>query len=271
AITGVCVLGVFGFAVFYSKDAILEAAFARGTGLANLAFWAGAVAALLTSFYSWRLVFLTFYGRPRWIESEHIQHSVHKTPEQAGEDTTGGYHPHESPLSMLVPLGVLTIGAVFAGFAFKGAFVDGEAFWAGSIYYNANLIHALHGVPLWVKLTATVVMILGFVTAWFAYIKDTSLPAKFVAQFRLVHQFVYNKWYFDELYHLLFVKPAFWLGRVFWQQGDVGTIDRFGPNGAAWLVQRGALVAKRVQSGYLNSYALIMLLGLVAAITWVLF
>ncbi|HEX5645015.1 MAG TPA: NADH-quinone oxidoreductase subunit L [Erythrobacter sp.] len=271
AITGVGVLGVFGFAGFYSKDAILEAAFARGSDLATLAFWAGAVAALLTSFYSWRLVFLTFFGKPRWIESEHIQHSVHKTPEQAGEDTTGGYHPHESPVSMLVPLGVLTIGAVLAGFAFKGAFVDGEAFWAGSIHYNADLIHALHGVPLWVKLTATVVMIIGFITAWFAYIKDTTVPARFVAQFRLVHQFVYNKWYFDELYHLLFVKPAFWIGRVLWQQGDVGTIDRFGPNGAAWLVERGALVAKRVQSGYLNNYALIMLLGLVAAITWVLF
>ncbi len=271
AITGVGVLGVFGFAGFYSKDAILEAAFARGTGMANFAFWAGAGAALLTSFYSWRLVFLTFYGKPRWIESEHIQHTVHKTPEQAGEDTTGGYHPHESPLSMLVPLGALTVGAIFAGFVFKGAFIDGEDFWAGSIYYNANLIHALHGVPLWVKLTATIVMLLGFVTAWWAYIRNTSIPGKFVEQFRVVHQFVYNKWYFDELYNFLFVKPAFWLGRIFWQKGDVRTIDRFGPNGAAWLVQQGAVVAKKVQSGYLYSYALIMLLGLVAAITWVLF
>jgi NADH-quinone oxidoreductase subunit L len=122
-----------------------------------------------------------------------------------------------------------------------------------------------------VKLTATFVMIVGFVTAWFAYIKDTSIPGKFVEQFRVIHRFVYNKWYFDELYHLVFVKPAFWLGRIFWKKGDEGTIDRFGPNGAAWLVQRGALVAKKVQSGYLNSYALIMLLGLVAAITWVLF
>ncbi|RGP40653.1 NADH:ubiquinone reductase (H(+)-translocating) [Altererythrobacter insulae] len=277
AITGVGVLGVFGFAGFYSKDAILEAAFARGTDMSMFAFWAGAVAALLTSFYSWRLVFLTFYGKPRWIESEHIQHSVHKTPEEAGEDTTGGYQPHESPISMLIPLGVLTLGAVFAGFVFKYPFIDGSseavngAFWGGSIYFNENLIHALHAVPLWVKLTATFVMIIGFVTAWFAYIKDTSIPGKFVEQFRVVHRFVYNKWYFDELYNLIFVKPAFWLGRVFWKQGDEGTIDRFGPNGAAWLVQRGAGVAKKVQSGYLNSYALIMLIGLVAAITWVLF
>ena len=277
AITGVGVLGVFGFAGFYSKDAILEAAFARGTDMAMFAFCAGAVAALLTSFYSWRLVFLTFYGKPRWIESEHIQHSVHKTPEEAGEDTTGGYHPHESPISMLIPLGVLTVGAIFAGYIFKYPFIDGSAeavngaFWGGSIYFNENLIHALHAVPTWVKLTATFVMIVGFVTAWFAYIKDTSIPGKFVEQFCVIHRFVYNKWYFDELYHLVFVKPAFWLGRIFWKTGDEGTIDRFGPNGAAWLVQRGALVAKKVQSGYLNSYALIMLLGLLAAITWVLF
>ena len=114
-------------------------------------------------------------------------------------------------------------------------------------------------------------MIVGFVTAWWAYIKDTSIPGKFVEQFRLVHDFVYNKWYFDELYNIVFVKPAFWFGRIFWQRGDVGFIDRFGPDGIAAVVQRGALVAKKVQSGYLYSYALIMLVGLVAAITWVLF
>ncbi|WP_394727792.1 NADH-quinone oxidoreductase subunit L [Altererythrobacter sp. GH1-8] len=277
AITGVGVLGVFGFAGFYSKDAILEAAFARGTDMSYFAFWMGAIAALLTSFYSWRLVFLTFYGKPRWIDSEHIQHSVHKTPEEAGEDTTGGYHPHESPVSMLIPLGVLTVGAVFAGFVFKYPFIDGSAeavngaFWGGSIYFNEGLIHALHGVPLWVKLTATFVMIVGFVTAWWANIRNPSIPAKFVEQFRAVHQFVFNKWYFDELYNAIFVKPAFWLGRFFWKRGDEQTIDRFGPDGAAWVVQRGAVLAKKVQSGYLYSYALIMLVGVVAAITWVLF
>lgn len=278
AITGVGVLGFFGFAGFYSKDAILEAAFARGTDLSMFAFWMGAFAALLTSFYSWRLMFLTFWGKPRWIESEHIQHSVHKTPEEAGEDTTGGYKPHESPIPMLIPLGVLTIGAIFAGFVFKYPFIDGSSvmvdpngFWGASIYFNENLIHALHAVPLWVKLTATVVMVLGFVGAWFAYIKDTSIPGKFVEQFRYVHQFVFNKWYFDELYNAIFIKPAFWLGRKFWIIGDQGIIDRFGPNGAAWIVSKGAVAAKKVQSGYLYSYALIMLLGLVAAITWILF
>ncbi|XUU60066.1 NADH-quinone oxidoreductase subunit L [Erythrobacter sp. HA6-11] len=278
AITGVGILGFFGFAGFYSKDAILEAAFARGTDMSMFAFWMGAIAALLTSFYSWRLVFLTFYGKPRWIESEHIQHSVHKTPEDAGEDTTGGYHPHESTLTMLIPLGVLTIGAVFAGWYFKYPFIDGSlkgevtgAFWGGSIYFNEGLIHALHAVPLWVKLTATCVMIVGFLTAWWAYIKNPSIPGKFVEQFRYVHRFVFNKWYFDELYNLIFVKPSFWLGRMFWKRGDEKTIDRFGPDGAAWVVQRGAVLAKKVQSGYLYSYALIMLVGVVAAITWVLF
>jgi NADH-quinone oxidoreductase subunit L len=271
AITGVGIVGAFGFAGFYSKDAILEAAFASGTELGGFAFWAGITAALLTSFYSWRLMFLTFWGKPRWIESEHIQHSVHKTPAQAGEDTTGGYHPHESPLTMLVPLGVLSVGAIAAGQLFAPTFLDSAEFWSGSIFYNEALIHAMHGVPTLVKYAAFIVMVLGFAGAFWAYIRNTAIPGKFVAQFQLVHQFVYNKWYFDELYHAIFVKPAFWLGRQFWVRGDQGTIDRFGPNGVAWAIQRGALVAKRFQTGYLYSYALIMLMGLVAAITWVMF
>lgn len=272
AITGVGIYDLhIGFAGFWSKDAIIEVAYARGTDLGQFAFWMGVFAALLTSFYSWRLMFLTFWGKPRWIESEHIQHSVHKTPEQAGEDTTGGYHPHESPVSMLIPLGVLSVGAVLAGQVFAPTFLDSEAFWNGAIFYNEGLIHAMHGVPVLVKYAAFIVMVTGLLGAYWAYIRNTSIPGKFVAQFRLVHRFVYNKWYFDELYNVLFVKPAFWLGRQFWQKGDVGTIDRFGPNGVAWVVAQGALVAKKVQSGYLYSYALIMLLGLVAAITWVLF
>ncbi|KUO54738.1 MAG: NADH:ubiquinone oxidoreductase subunit L [Sphingomonadales bacterium BRH_c42] len=272
AITGVGIYWLHaGFAGFHSKDAIIEVAFARGTELGTFAFWLGTISALLTSFYSWRLMFLTFWGKPRWIESEHIQHSVHKTPQQAGEDTTGGYHPHESPGSMLVPLGGLALGAIFAGWIFSHAFLDSEAFWGGSIYYNEALLHAMHGVPLPVKLAASIVMVLGLFGAWLAYLRDTSLPGKFVAQFTLVHRFVFNKWYFDELYNLLFVKPAFAIGRLFWQRGDIGLIDRFGPDGAAWVVARGAVAAKKVQTGYLYSYALIMLIGLVAAITWVLF
>jgi NADH-quinone oxidoreductase subunit L len=271
AITGLGVyhLGV-GFAGFWSKDAILEVAFARGTQVSATAFWLGVGAALLTSFYSWRLLFLTFWGKPRWIESEHIQHAVHKTPEQAGEDTTGGYHPHESPVAMLIPLGVLTIGAVAAGQVFAPKFLDDAAFWAGSIFYNEPLIHAMHAVPYWVKYSAFVVMLLGFAGAYLAYIAKPGIPAKFVATFGALHNFVYRKWYFDELYDAIFVKPAFWLGRKFWQLGDIGTIDRFGPNGIAWVVDRSATAAKSIQSGYVYTYALIMLLGLVAAVTYVL-
>jgi NADH-quinone oxidoreductase subunit L len=286
AITGVGIYWLHaGFAGFHSKDAILEAAFASGTDMGRAAFFLGAFAALLTSFYSWRLVFLTFFGKPRWIESEHIQHAVHDAhgheahghhahddhhDDHAHGDGTGGYHPHESPWTMLVPLGLLSVGAVFAGFVFSPKFIDSAAFWNGSIAYDEHLIHAMHGVPLWVKLSATIVMLVGLSIAWLAYIKDTSIPAKFVEQFRYLHTFVYNKWYFDELYNAVFVKPAFWLGRVFWQKGDVGIIDRFGPDGAAWVTVKGAALAKKVQSGYLYSYALVMLLGLVAAISWMM-
>jgi NADH-quinone oxidoreductase subunit L len=283
AITGVGVLGVFGFAGFYSKDSILEAAFASGTEMGRTAFWLGAFAALLTSFYSWRLVFLTFFGKPRWADSEHIQHAVHghheRPDEEHGDSThanvhphegTAGYHPHESPWTMLVPLAVLSLGAIFAGFLFHGAFIEDEGFWNGAIAFNEQLIHSMHEVPLLVKLSATIVMLIGFATAWLAYIRDTSIPARAAEQIGPVYRFLYNKWYFDELYDFLFVRPAFWLGRVLWKRGDEGIIDRFGPDGAAWAVDKGAVVAKRVQSGYLTSYALIMLLGVVAAVTWVL-
>jgi NADH-quinone oxidoreductase subunit L len=153
---------------------------------------------------------------------------------------------------------------------FSPAFINGESFWNGAVFYNEGLIHAMHGVPLWVKLSATVAMVVGFLIAVQGYIRDTSLPAKVAEQLGPVYRFVFNKWYFDELYNLIFVKPAFWLGRQFWQRGDVGIIDRFGPNGAAWAAVQGAALAKRVQSGYLYSYALVMLLGLVAAISWVM-
>ena len=294
AITGVGVYWLHaGFAGFHSKDAILEAAFASGTELGQFAFWVGVVAALMTSFYSWRLVFLTFFGKPRWDQSEHIQHAVHgdhhdhPSDEHAGEETeahdhghghshaheaqgdgTAGYHPHESPLSMLVPLIVLAVGAVFAGWVFSHAFLESADFWGGSIFYNEHLMHAMHDVPTWVKLSATVVMLIGLLIAWYAYIRNPKFPAAVVEQIGVVHTFVYNKWYFDELYDFLFVKPAFWLGRLFWKQGDQGIIDRFGPNGAAWVVAKGSTYAQKIQSGYLNSYALVMLLGLVGAISW---
>ncbi|MEY3905675.1 MAG: hypothetical protein RIR59_498 [Pseudomonadota bacterium] len=285
AITGVGVLGVFGFAGFYSKDAIIEAAFASGTQAGGLAFAVAVFAALLTSFYSWRLVFLTFFGKPRWSQSEHIQHAAHDhghdhahgdghaAHDGHGHDDDGtlGYHPHESPLPMLVPLIVLTFGAVFAGYVWHHHFLDpemGAAFWQNSLAFDAHLMHAMHEVPLIVKLSASIVMVLGLALAWWAYIKDTSVPARFTATFRGLYQFLYNKWYWDELYDRLFVKPSFWFGRLFWKTGDEGTIDRFGPHGAAEVVLQGSRLAARFQTGYLYSYAFVMLLGLVGLATW---
>ncbi len=273
AITGVGIVGVGGFAGFYSKDAIIEAAFASSAPWSGYAFFIGVLAALLTSFYSWRLMFLTFFGKPRWIHSEHIQHSVHKTPETAA-DATGGYHPHESPLSMLVPLGVLALGAVFAGFLFHGGFIEadaGKAFWANStLAFNEHLMHAMHEVPLWVKLASTVAMLTGLFIAFSMYIRSETAPAAVAGHFAPLYKFFYNKWYFDELYALIFIKPAFWFGRLFWKAGDVGIIDRFGPNGSAAVVAFSSRMAVRMQSGYLYTYALVMLLGLVGMMSWMM-
>jgi NADH-quinone oxidoreductase subunit L len=284
AITGVGVAGLFGFAGFYSKDAIIEAAFASGTESGGIAFAVAVFAALLTSFYSWRLIFLTFFGKARWAQSEHIQHAVHDAPQgedrhhdehahgdHAHDDGTLGYHPHEIPWAMLVPLAVLTVGAVFAGYVYHDQFLGAEAgakFWNGSLAFDAHLMHKMHEVPEWVKLSATVVMLLGLFTAWMAYIKDTTIPARFTAAFQPLYQFLLNKWYWDELYNLIFVKPSFWFGRLFWKQGDQGTIDRFGPNGVAALTMFGSRWAGKLQSGLISSYAFAMLLGLAGLATW---
>jgi NADH-quinone oxidoreductase subunit L len=173
---------------------------------------------------------------------------------------------------MLLPLLVLSLGAVFAGFVFEHYFVsEGEgAFWKGSLVFPEHLLHAMHGVPLWVKWAPFTVMAIGFVTAWYGYIRNLDFPKSVVAQIGPVYTFVYRKWMFDELYDRIFVKPAFWLGQVFWKVLDIGIIDRFGPDGAAAVVARGSTYAQKVQSGYLYSYALVMLLGLVGAISWVI-
>ena len=284
AITGVGIAGIAGFAGFWSKDAILESAYASGSVPGGVAFFLGAVAALLTSFYSWRLMFLTFFGKARWGASEHIQHAVHghhEAPDEEHGDSaheadmppegTGGYHPHESPWTMLVPIGLLAVGAVLAGQLFHGVFLDadaGPAFWQGSIAFDTHLAHAAHEVPLWVKLTATIAMLLGLAIAWNNYIRSPGAASRFVEQFRPIYNFVSNKWYFDELFDFLFVRPAMRVGRFFWKRGDEGTIDRFGPHGAAVAVAVGNRVTTRLQSGYLYSYALVMLLGLIAAASW---
>jgi len=283
AITGVGVAGL-GFAGFWSKDAILESAWASGSVAGTMTFWLGVIAALMTSFYSWRLIFMTFYGEPRWAASEHIQHAMHGEHDDPAEEHgdsahdpqrvptgTGGYHPHESPLTMLVPITLLAIGALAAGQIFHGIFVDAERapeFWRQSIAFSQHLAHAAHESPLWVKLSPGIVMLIGLWIAWNNYIRDPAAAGRFVATFPAVYKFVSNKWYFDELYDRIFVRPALWLGRLFWKGGDEGTIDRFGPHGAAYAVSVGNRITYRLQSGYLYSYALVMLLGLIGAATW---
>jgi len=140
----------------------------------------------------------------------------------------------------------------------------------GSLVFDEHTIHALHSVPTWVKWAPFTVMALGLLTAWYGYIRNTRFPAAVAEQLGPIYTFVYRKWMFDELYHYAFVVPAFWLGRQFWKIGDIGLIDRFGPNGAAWVVAKGSTYAQKVQSGYLYSYALVMLIGLVGAISWVI-
>src|SRR5687768_15277607 len=226
AITGVGIIQIggfagFGFAGYYSKDAIIESAFASASAPGAIAFLVGVFAALLTSFYSWRLMFLTFWGEPRWAASEHIQHALHgdhhdhPDDEHAGHDTgpdepgaeaiptgTGGYHPHESPWTILVPLGVLSIGAILAGFLFHAPFIEAEEgahFWGTSIAFDSHLAHAIHEVPLWVKLAPGTVMLIGFLIALQAYVRNTELPGRFVGQWGVLYRFLYNKWYFDEI------------------------------------------------------------------------
>ncbi len=223
AITGVGIIQVaglpsFGFAGFFSKDAIIESAFASGTTLGGFAFFIGVFAALLTSFYSWRLMFLTFFGRPRWAASEHIQHALHDghhdhpDEEDAGHDTrphepgidaipagTGGYRPHESPWTILVPLGLLSLGAVFAGIAFHHVFLDpaeGAHFWAGSIAFDTHLMHAIHEAPLWVKLAPGTVMILGLAIAYYGYVRNPAFPACLRRQFQAALPFPFEQMVF---------------------------------------------------------------------------
>src|SRR4051794_21815931 len=203
---GVDVAGGIGFAGFWSKDAIIESSWASGSVAGTVAFWLGVIVALMTSFYSWRLIFLTFYGEPRWAASEHIQHAlhhVHEAPDEEHGDSAhdaglpatgaGGYHPHESPLTMLVPIVLLAVGAVFAGQFFHGIFIGPERapeYWRGSIAFVRHLAEAAESSALWVKLSPTIAMLLGLWIAWNNYIRNPQAATRFVETFPAVYRFV---------------------------------------------------------------------------------
>jgi NADH-quinone oxidoreductase subunit L len=256
ALAGLGIPGLFGFAGFYSKDIILEAAWGAHTGVGNFAFWLGIIAALLTAFYSWRLLFMTFHGTPR-----------------ADEKVMD--HVHESPKVMLIPLYVLAFGAIFAGILGYEYFVghDMEHFWGESILVleEHGALEAAHHAPLWVKLAPLVVGIVGIALAYLFYIARPDLPGQVAARFRGIYLFLLNKWYFDELYDTIFVRPALFIGRGLWKSGDGALIDGVGPDGIAAATRDLARRAGRLQSGYVYHYAFAMLIGVVLMVTWYLF
>ena len=255
AITGVGIpLTHYGFAGFFSKDAIIESAFAAGFGTAQYGFVLLVLAAGMTSFYSWRLMFMTFYGAERGDKKTHA-------------------HAHESPWVMLVPLIVLAVGAIFAGMYWVGDFFGDnvEGFFGASVYNNHatnHVIHDAHYVPIWVKLSSTIVMLGGFALAWVFYIYRPAAPVALAKQQHAIYVFFLNKWYFDELYECIFTNPAKALGRFLWKFGDGRMIDGTINGIAMGMIPLFTRFLGRVQSGYLFHYAFAMLLGLLALIAW---
>ncbi len=254
AITGVGIpLTMIGFAGFVSKDAIIESVFASGT---TYAFTILVFAAGLTSFYSWRLMFLTFWGEARGDKHTHE-------------------HAHESPLTMLIPLAVLAVGSVLAGMVFYGPFFGSTEqvrdYFGAAIFMaeGNNLVTEAHYVPAWVKVSPFVAMLSGLGLAWLFYIRDTALPKRLAETFPGAYQFLLNKWYFDEIYDAVFVRPAKFIGRFLWKKGDGAVIDG-GINGLAMgIIPFFTRLAGRAQSGFLFHYAFAMVLGIVVIVTYV--
>ena len=295
AITGVGLPNLhLGFAGFYSKDGIIEASWAAGlhNPAAQFAFVVSLLAACLTSFYSWRLAFMTFHGTPKWAHAddghEAQAHDAHAHDSHAHDDHGGhadhghddhghghDHKPHESPLPMLIPLGLLAIGAVAAGYLFVENFIGHhqEEFWNGAVFNAAtnHILHEMHNAPAWVLWAPLVVTVIGFLVAVYVYILKEGMGARIAAQEGPLWRFLYNKWFFDELYDATFVRAAKFLGDLFWKGGDQKIIDGLGPDGvsaASMLVGKGT---GRLQTGYVYHYAFVMLLGIAGLLTYALF
>ena len=279
ALTGVGIpLLAIGTAGFYSKDTIINATFTAGTGIGTYAFVLTLTAAAMTSFYSWRQFLMTFHGRYRGADEDvHLEHAdadahAHDEPDPAHAHGHALQlsEVHEAPLSMLAPLAVLAVGALFAGAIFDHWFVgaDAHGFWRNAIAFATGRSAGEENIPTWVEFGPFVATILGFAIAYYYYILHPALPAKMAARRGMLYVFLYNKWYFDELYNFLFVRPSLWLGRVLWKVGDGRIIDGLGPDGISARVLDATRGAVRLQSGYIFQYAFVMIIGVVALATW---
>jgi NADH-quinone oxidoreductase subunit L len=242
------------FAGYFSKDAIIESAYAAHNPFSTYAYLLTIAAAGLTSFYSWRLIIKTFLGEPH--DREHYEAA------------------HESPLWMLIPIGVLAVGSVAAGFPFKELFASPhgvEEFFRDSVKMNPHILEDMEHVPYWLGQLPTLMMVLGAFVAYVFYIRRPYLPVELANQQPMLYQFLLNKWYFDELYDVIFVRPAKWLGYFLWKKGDGYVIDGFGPDGVSARVLDIVSNVVKIQTGYLYHYAFAMLIGVAGLITWFMF
>jgi NADH-quinone oxidoreductase subunit L len=241
------------FAGYFSKDAIIESAYASHNPLATYAFVLTVAAAGLTAFYSWRLIFKTFFGEPH--DEEHYEVA------------------HESPYWMLVPIGVLAVGSIASGLPFKELFAGPgvEEFFRESVKMNPHIIEDMEQIPEYIRLMPFVMMVLGLVISYLFYIRRPYIPEDLAAQQPLLYNFLLNKWYFDELYDLIFVRPMKWIGYTLWKKGDGWLIDGFGPDGVSARVLDITRNVVKIQTGYLYHYAFAMLIGVAGLITWFMF
>jgi NADH-quinone oxidoreductase subunit L len=242
------------FAGYFSKDAIIESAYASHNPLGTYAYVLTVVAAALTSFYSWRLIFKTFFGEPH--DQEHYEAA------------------HESPVWMLIPIGVLAAGSILSGFPFKELFTGPhgvEEFFRESVKMNPHILEDMEHMPHILGWLPFVMMLLGLGISYLFYIRRPYLPVQLAAEHPMLYDFLLNKWYFDELYDLIFVRPTKWIGRTLWKVGDGYLIDGFGPDGVSARVLDVTRNVVKIQTGYLYHYAFAMLIGVAGLITWFMF